>query len=184
VENFSAVLEILGENLWGYNIIIFITAAIVAVIYIVTRVLAKDLSNYLKISHRIQGGKDGAAREKEITEDDIKNINKERWEILLDKRAGARAFYSWFEKLSSIFPMLGIVGTVWSLLPMVSDIDSMQLNFFVALTSTFWGMFFAILCKGFDAYLSARMEENDDEVDRYMIERERYLTGLRDGHEA
>ena len=179
--NFSAVLAILGENLAGYNIIIFITAGIVAAIYIATRVLAKDLSDYLKISHRIQGG---AVKEKDIAEADIKNINKERWEILLDKRAGARAFYSWFEKLSSIFPMLGIVGTVWSLLPMVSDIENMQLNFFVALTSTFWGMFFAILCKGFDAYLSARMEENDDEVDRYMTERERYLTGLGNGHEA
>ena len=66
--------------------------------------------------------------------------------------------------MTAVFPLLGILGTVISLLPMVSDMTNMQNNFFAALTSTFWGLVFAIGFKLCDAFLSSRMDDNDKNV--------------------
>ena len=41
---------------------------------------------------------------------------------------------------------------------------NIQENFFAALTSTFWGLVFAIAFKLCDAFLSSRMEDNDKNV--------------------
>ena len=69
-----------------------------------------------------------------------------------------------YVNVTAIFPLLGILGTVLSLLPMVADLSNMQMNFFAALTSTLWGLIFAILFKLLDGFLSARMEDNDKSV--------------------
>ena len=55
----------------------------------------------------------------------------------------------------------------------------MQTNFFAALTSTFWGLVFAIIFKLLDGFLSARMEDNDKAVD-LLLQRRELLTEDRD----
>ena len=55
----------------------------------------------------------------------------------------------------------------------------MQTNFFAALTSTFWGLVFAIVFKFLDGFLSARMEDNDKAVD-LLLQRRELLTEDRD----
>jgi chemotaxis protein MotA len=42
--------------------------------------------------------------------------------------------------------------------------SNLQDNFFAALTSTFWGLIFAIGFKLCDAFLSSRIEDNDKNV--------------------
>jgi len=160
----SMALILIDNIFWGYDFFIFVIAGAAGLVYWRTWKSANELRDDLRLSFRRKGG--GTDAEK-ITS----YAGKDVWEVLLDRRERARFLYSCFEKLSSIFPMLGILGTVMSLLPMVRDIEDMQQNFFVALTSTFWGIVFAIICKGLDASLSARMDENYDEVDRYMNER-------------
>ncbi len=62
----------------------------------------------------------------------------------------------------TIFPLLGMFGTVASLLvlDMSSDFDAIRDNFFTALTSTAWGIIFAVIFKIVDAVLlSAKTEQ-------------------------
>lgn len=66
------------------------------------------------------------------------------------------SLYSLFVNLTGIFPLLGILGTVISLLGMVGDMTNVQDNFYGALTSTFWGLVFAIIFKFLDGIISAK----------------------------
>ena len=61
-----------------------------------------------------------------------------------------------------------------SLLPMVAELTDLQQNFFAALTSTFWGLVFAIIFKLLDGFLSARLEDNDKNVN-LLLERRQLL---------
>ena len=79
-------------------------------------------------------------------------------------RQQALSAYALFANLTGIFPLMGILGTVISLLPMVMDMTNVQQNFFAALTSTFWGLVFAIIFKFMDGFLAAKIEENDKNV--------------------
>ena len=44
----------------------------------------------------------------------------------------------------------------------------MQANFFSALTSTLWGLVFAIVFKAIDGYVSGRVEDNENAVQLYL----------------
>ena len=85
-------------------------------------------------------------------------------EEIIQLRHRSESLYAVYVNVTAIFPLLGILGTVLSLLPMVADLSNMQMNFFAALTSTLWGLIFAILFKLLDGFLSARMEDNDKSV--------------------
>ncbi len=90
-------------------------------------------------------------------------------EQLVEMRRRADKLYSVFTNIISIFPLLGIFGTVWSLIPMVENLADMQQNFFAALTSTFRGLVFAIAVKLLDAtLLSAKMDDNEKSVALYL----------------
>ena len=69
-----------------------------------------------------------------------------------------------------IFPLLGILGTVAALIKEFDDIEGLTGNFMVALSTTFWGILFAIVFKGIDAVVSGPMErivEDTNYVVRY-----------------
>jgi chemotaxis protein MotA len=86
--------------------------------------------------------------------------------IAMRKRAGI--LYNIFSTLTSLFTMLGILGTVISLIPMVEDLGVIKANFFVALTSTFWGLVFAIVFKILDASVSGRIDDNEKTVALFL----------------
>ena len=71
-----------------------------------------------------------------------------------------RIFYEVFQTGISIFPLLGMFGTVKALLSMdfTNDLAGAQLRFFDALTSTAWGIIFAVLFKVVNAVLAPFME--------------------------
>lgn len=80
--------------------------------------------------------------------------------------------YSIFLTLVSIFPLLGLLGTVWSLLGLdlsAGDMTNIKNNFFAALTSTAWGIIFSILFKLIHAP-SSNFIENQIEDSRKMFE--------------
>ena len=76
--------------------------------------------------------------------------------------------YSLFVNLITIFPLLGMFGTVASLLELNFMDDNALLNsrnsFFDALTSTAWGIVFAIIFKVFNAFISNHAEDNIEKV--------------------
>ena len=76
--------------------------------------------------------------------------------------------YSVFVTLITIFPLLGMLGTVKSLLVLNFADDNAIVNarnsFFDALTSTAWGIIFAIVFKVVNAFISKHTEDNIQKV--------------------
>ena len=76
--------------------------------------------------------------------------------------------YSVFFTLITIFPLLGMLGTVKSLLILNFGDENAILNarnsFFDALTSTAWGIIFAIIFKVVNAVISKHTEDNIEKV--------------------
>ena len=72
--------------------------------------------------------------------------------------------YSLFVNAIAIFQLLGMLGTVISLLKLASGGDNLVENFYGALTSTLWGLVFAVIFKAVDAFVSAQVEANEKAV--------------------
>ncbi len=152
-----SVFGVILRNLIGYDLLIFLLAAANAWFFVVTRRRALSLYKklHLVIFLPIQPLKGGV----------IKTPGKTfEVETFVKMREEAESVYAIFSNLSAIFPLMGILGTVISLLPMVADMANVETNFFAALTSTFWGLVFAIAFKICDAFLTSRMEDNDKNV--------------------
>ncbi|MDE6777473.1 MAG: MotA/TolQ/ExbB proton channel family protein, partial [Oscillospiraceae bacterium] len=73
-------------------------------------------------------------------------------------------WYSLFVNAIAIFPLLGMLGTVFALLKLSSGSDMLINNFYGALTSTWWGLVFAVIFKILDAFVSAKVEANEKAV--------------------
>lgn len=159
--------QIIGSNLFGFDWIIFLVAAGNGVCCYFARLYAGQLDRKLNMlvfvpSHKHDPEKVARA---------IRNIDEG---AVVSLRKKSEAFYSVFANLTAIFPLLGILGTVISLLPMVAEMADMSQNFFAALTSTFWGLVFAIAFKLLDGFLAARIEDNDKNV-KLLLERRQLL---------
>lgn len=85
---------------------------------------------------------------------------------LSDFSSRASSGYSFFTNFTAVFPLLGILGTVVSLMEMSTE--NLQDSFSSALATTCWGLIFAIIFKCFDASISARLDRALDEAD-YLI---------------
>lgn len=76
--------------------------------------------------------------------------------------------YSLFVTLITIFPLLGMFGTVRALLSLNLGDETTILNarnsFFDALTSTAWGIIFAIIFKVVNAVISKHAEDNIEKM--------------------
>lgn len=152
-----SVFGVIIRNLLGYDLLIFLLALVNTWFYIETRRRALSLYKklHLVIFLPIQPLHGGVIKTPE------KTFEVEEFVRLRER---AESFYAIFSNLTAIFPLMGILGTVISLLPMVADMANVQTNFFTALTSTFWGLVFAIAFKICDAFLTSRMEDNDKNV--------------------
>lgn len=77
-------------------------------------------------------------------------------------------FYTLFLTLITIFPLLGMLGTVISLLRLdfssEAALDSAKNSFFDALTSTAWGIIFALIFKVVNAFIATSVNDNIDKV--------------------
>lgn len=96
----------------------------------------------------------------------VKNELSE-WEKERNLRLSSNVFkgftisYTLFITAISIFPLLGMFGTVKALLELdLSNISSAKNNFFDALTSTTWGIIFAVLFKLINACIATQVENN------------------------
>ncbi|GKX28036.1 hypothetical protein SH1V18_05160 [Vallitalea longa] len=83
--------------------------------------------------------------------------------------------YHVFVSITTIFPLMGILGTIISLLRLVSfSSDTIMLNFTTALTSTFWGLVCAIIFKAIDGTISPKIAFNDDNFNLLINRIDRY----------
>ena len=154
--------DVLFMNFFGYDMIIFIFFVLTLVAAAKSFILAEELNK--KMNPSVDSSN---------SETSIKEINKELRETknneIKDKRKKAVWSYSVFTNMIAVFPLLGILGTVYSLLKLVSDSSDVTGSFYGALTSTFWGIVFAIFFKLLDSALTAPlMEENEKDVERFL----------------
>ena len=160
-----SVLRIILHNLLGFDSIICLAAGLNVWCCLLVR--RRAVSLYEKLHPFVflpTANRDPDKLRSEVAAPDL--------EGLVRLRTAAERLYALFVNLTAIFPLLGILGTVLSLLPMVSDLGSLQTNFFAALTSTFWGLIFSIGFKLCDGYLSFYMEDNDKNL-TLLLERHR-----------
>ena len=168
-----SVFQVILKNLLGFDLIIFAAAALNGVCYYFARKNANRLYRRLHMIVFVPSRRN----DPESVSKAIRNIDEEQ---IVAMRKRSESLYAVFVNVTAIFPLLGILGTVVSLLPMVAELADMQTNFFAALTSTFWGLVFAIIFKLLDGFLSSRMEDNDKAVNLLLERREL----LREGREG
>ena len=129
----------LKESILGNDLLILIAGIVALAFMIVTIVLAKAI--------------------KIITKEWKKNKNAKFSKFLLH---GTSKFYTLFVTMISIFPLLGMLGTVIGLLGLdlaSGDMDNIKNNFFIALTSTAWGIIFSVIFKVAHAWIADNVEE-------------------------
>lgn len=88
-------------------------------------------------------------------------------ELLRESTSRASMLYSFFANITAVFPLLGILGTVVSLMNL-SGTNDLSANFSSALLTTFLGLVAAIIFKLMDAGIAPRLERALDESD-YLI---------------
>lgn len=155
------LISVIFMNLWGYDILIFLAAVFTAVVY---RKLKYSADKLYKKMHLTVFVPDSGASRREADKD----ISGLREQDIVAMRNNTGKLYSLFVNLTGIFPLLGILGTVISLLGLVADNTNVTGNFYGALTSTFWGLVFAIIFKFLDGIVSAKIEDNEKSVELYL----------------
>ncbi|MBP3747625.1 MAG: MotA/TolQ/ExbB proton channel family protein [Ruminococcus sp.] len=155
------LFSVIFMNFFGYDLIIFIAAVFTGVIYYKLRESADKLYSKMHLTVYVP---DGGASGREA-ESDISVIRETE---IVSMRNHTGKLYSIFVNLTGIFPLLGILGTVVSLLGLVADDTNITGNFYGALTSTFWGLIFAIAFKFMDGIISAKIEDNEKTVALYL----------------
>lgn len=97
--------------------------------------------------------------------------------ILTNAADSAAFWYSLYANQTAIFPLLGIFGTVCSLMGVSQNADTAA-SFFNALDTTIWGLIFAIVFKVIDSWISSTLDraldESDHRIHKLTEERENY----------
>ena len=155
----DVVVRVILDNLTGFTFdtIIILIGVMNGLIFIFTRSNTKKVSESLNVSLNMSLPI--------FTPLDLSPKELQQ----LDKQCKAtEKLYSLYVGITSIFPFLGILGTVFSLIMLAGgDLsNAVQESFFVALTSTFWGVLFAIIYRFLDATVSTKIQSNSDEVTR------------------
>lgn len=154
-------MKVIFMNLVGFDLIIFLLAAVNGVVFYFTKKAADDLYSKMHVTVFVPGNK----RSREEARNELDSL---RESDVVSMRNKMGSLYSVFINITGIFPLLGILGTVTSLLALVEDMSDVQGSFYGALTSTFWGLVFAIIFKALDSFVSSKIEDNEKTVALYL----------------
>ncbi len=156
-------LSVIFSNIIGFDGLIFIAAAANAAVFRLAKKSAEEL--YGSMHKKIYAP--SCDDDMKSIESDIKALSDKTVSELREK---AVSLYTLYVNITGIFPLLGILGTVISLLGMVgsTNIDN---GFFAALTSTFWGLIFAIVFKFLDGFIAPKLEDGERAAELFMQRR-------------
>lgn len=157
-------LSVLFSSFLGFDGLIFLVAAANGAVFYLAR---KSISELYETMHR-RVYAPSAEREAQAVRLEVDSMSEQQVDALRER---AVRFYTLFGTVTGIFPLLGILGTVVSLLSMVGDGANIQSGFFAALTSTFWGLVFAIVYKFLDGFLSPKLEDGERSAELLMARR-------------
>ena len=162
----TSLLGVLGNNFLSFDFIIFLLGGLNVFVFVKTTVYSKLLYKTLNPYCWIPGG-DASLRE--VQEKFAQQREKSSETDIIQLRRKMNTYYVIYENLTAIFPLLGLLGTVVSLLPMVGELGEIVTGlFFSALTSTMWGIIFAIVFKALNGYLSSGIEDNEKNIEIYL----------------
>ncbi len=151
------IINTLWKNLHGYDFIIVAISLVNFFVFLRTKKSNKKLLDSFDeqlIKRKENGNKIEVLRkQRNYSEAELMEIHFEQ-----DK------FYGYFVNIISIFPLLGMIGTVLALISLDLNADNVDItnNFFSALTSTFWGAFFGFLFKLLDSGISSKIEKANE----------------------
>ena len=162
------VLILILNNIIGYDGLIFIVGAINLKIYYKIKSTNSKSNEMLYTKNNIP-----LIYMLELHLDNIKNkidmknnIDFKKLEELFENERVVNKNYSIFISITSIFPLMGIAGTVLALLT-VSEFTSelISQNFLSALTSTFWGVVWGGVFKVLEGFISPMVVKNSSDID-------------------
>lgn len=153
--------QIIFSNFFSFDGLIFILAAINLIVFFLALKSADELYSIMNLSVFVPGHE---VSEKENARE-IENLSEPRI-VLLRQKSTHR--YMLYINITAVFPLMGILGTVLSLITITEDLTNVTSNFFAALTSTFWGLVFSITYKMLDGILASKIEDNEKSVDLYL----------------
>lgn len=175
----DSILQVYLQNFLKFDWLIFILGGLNFYMLFQSLKRAANIETLLYPKGYLAGGWDNYHAMKAHYEQ-VMDLKGE--EALIDHRRKMNFYYAVFENVTGIFPLMGLLGTVLSLIPMVKSVDTIEHGlFFSALTSTFWGIVFAILSKGLNGYAQAQIEEAEKNIEVFL---ERYSTMVRKKNEA
>lgn len=157
------MLRVLFSNIIGFDGIIFLFACFQGYVFwrawkAILKIYAYMHPNDYVPTHQSGEAPEGTEAPKEP--DVVKDLEE------------ATFWYTLFGNMTAVFPLLGILGTVSALIGMVGDLAAFQGSFYLALTSTFWGLIFAIASKAADTVLSSKLEDDERAVELYLQRRD------------
>ena len=162
----SSLLGVLADNFLSFDFIIFLLGGLNVFILIKTSIYSKQLYKTLTPYCWIPGGDESL---REIQEKFAQQKDKSSETDIIQLRRKMNTYYVIYENLTAIFPLLGLLGTVVSLIPMVNLIGTETHGaFFAALTSTFWGIVAALVFKFLDSFLSYKIDDNEKHME-YLL---------------
>ncbi len=151
--------NIFFDNFIKFDWFIFFAAVINGVVFFCTHKKAKKLYNhFISPSNLNHVPKEVKKRLKSNTTKGKKLSTNE----LIETRTEMNRSYAFYSNITSAFPLLGMLGTVISLLNMSNTIGTeATTNFYAALTSTMYGVIFAMIFKLLDSTISYKIETNE-----------------------
>lgn len=157
-------IKAIFSNVLGIDglIIILVIANIFFVGYMVRRMSGKIELTLRKVVYKPIGD----ILKEIVPHSDDKKEEKIDLHRLKSQLETQQLWYQMFISITSILPMMGILGTVISLLSVTAmDTSIIQVNFMTALSSTFWGIVGAIICRIIEGTLTPAVERNTDNFD-------------------
>ena len=156
------MIKVFLHNLIGIDGFIIILAIYNLYIFVDCKKNAELVYSYFNKKDHLSNLTDEQKKAFDNKVDDIQFTSQQ----LLDNREKTNKRYAKFLNLTSLFPLLGMLGTVYALLKMGNMIGTeVQGAFFTALTSTFWGIIFALTFKSLDAQISYKIDDNEKHLE-------------------
>lgn len=168
------------RNFLTFDFLIFLLAGLNFFLFVRSARRARAFARLLKPVGYLPGGLQDKAR---LDRHYSKYLTSEGEQDLLDSYAKLLSNYTLYENFTAIFPLMGLLGTVLSLIPMASSgVEAQSALFLAALTSTFWGLVFAIVFKALNGQLQADIELATGLLDIYVERNDHRLTGSDQDH--
>ncbi len=163
------ILQVFADSFLKFDFIILILFIANLLIFFRLKKQVDRLYFHFNASDRISN-----LREKAV--ENLKNSTTEKAplspEELLDIREKMNQGYAWYANFTTMFPLFGMLGTVYSLIRVVGDSLTETSAFFSALTSTAWGIVAAIIFKALDSTLSYKIEDNEKHTEHLLFMKE------------